>query len=148
MAAERAAELSEKAVTVVPSRCPQAGLLAVISLDGRLGLEENARRMTVALGTVRTGAVAPAAREDPEGRFAVGDAVGYVGDALVAWGDPAATLGAVLAGLADGSELITAIRGQDAPLDEEVVATLVPDGVELDAQDGGQPSWWWLLAAE
>jgi hypothetical protein len=24
----------------------------------------------------------------------------------------------------------------------------VPDGVEFETHDGGQPSWWWLLAAQ
>jgi len=24
----------------------------------------------------------------------------------------------------------------------------VPDGVELEYHEGGQPAWWWLLCAE
>jgi hypothetical protein len=28
------------------------------------------------------------------------------------------------------------------------VAALAPDGVELELEDGGQPSWWWLVSAE
>jgi hypothetical protein len=24
----------------------------------------------------------------------------------------------------------------------------VPEGVELEKHEGGQPSWWWLLAAQ
>jgi hypothetical protein len=97
---------------------------------------------------VRTGGVAPAARRDPSGRFAVGDAVGYVDDELVAWGDPEATLRAVVGSLADGAELLTCIRGDAAPLEDEAVATLVPDGVEVELSEGGQRGWWWLLAAE
>lgn len=41
-----------------------------------------------ALAHVRTGTVARAARDDGEGRFTVGDAVGFVDDAIVAWGEP------------------------------------------------------------
>jgi hypothetical protein len=92
--------------------------------------------------------VAPAARRDPDGRFAIGDAVGYVGDELVAWGDPRATLEAVLRRLGDGAELVTCIEGEGAPLDGATVAGLAPAGVELELSDGGQPSWWWLLSAE
>jgi hypothetical protein len=74
--------------------------------------------------------------------------VGFVGDDLVAWGSPAATLRTVLSSLADGAELLTCIAGEGAPLGASAVAALVPDGVELECEEGGQPSWWWLVAAE
>jgi hypothetical protein len=104
--------------------------------------------MSAALEHVRTGGVAPAAREDPGGRFAVGDAVGYVGDDLVAWGGPEATLRGVLSRLADGAELVTCIAGDGAPLAAATIDGLVPAGVEIEYSAGGQPSWWWLLSAE
>jgi uncharacterized protein len=148
MAAERAAELSDKVVRVVPTQSQQAGLAVAISLSGTRGAEENAAAMEETLAHVRTGGVAPAAREDPQGRFAIGDAVGFIGDELVAWGDPEATLREVLARLGDGAELVTCIAGDGAPLDAEAVLALAPDGVELECEEGGQPSWWWLLAAE
>jgi DAK2 domain fusion protein YloV len=148
MAAERAAELSDKVVRVVPSRSQQAGLSAAFALNAQRGAAENADAMQAALDAVRTGGVAPAARQDPEGRFAVGDAVGYVGEELVAWGEPRATLAAVLGQLAADAELVTCIEGEGAPLDDAAVAALAPAGVELELEDGGQPSWWWLLAAE
>jgi dihydroxyacetone kinase-like predicted kinase len=148
MAAERAAELSDKQVCVVPTRNQQAGLAAAIALLPDGGAEESAAAMRSALEHVRTGGVAPAARPDPNGRFAIGDAVGYVGDDLVAWGDPEATLRDVLARLADGAELVTCIAGDGAPLDAPAIEALVPAGVELEHSPGGQPSWWWLLSAE
>jgi hypothetical protein len=100
---------------------------------------------------VRTGAVAPAAREDSAGRFGVGDAIGFLDDELVAWGEPGATLRAVLAGLAERAELITCIVGDGAPLADgevEALAQAAGDRIELDLQLGGQPSYWWLLSAE
>jgi uncharacterized protein len=148
MAAERAAELSEKVVHVVASRSQQAGLAAAITLNAERPADENAAAMAETLALVRTGGVAPAARRDPEGRFAIGDAVGYVGEDLVAWGDPRATLAAVLDRLGEGAELVTCIEGEGAPLHGDAVAELAPAGVELDLEDGGQPSWWWLLSAE
>jgi DAK2 domain fusion protein YloV len=148
MAAERAAELSDKLVRVVPTRSQQAGLAAAIALLPNASAQDSADAMREALEHVRTGGVARAAREDPAGRFAVGDAVGYVGDELVAWGDPEGTLRDVLARLADGAELVTCIAGDGAPLDAPAIDALVPDGVEIEHSDGGQPSWWWLLAAE
>jgi DAK2 domain fusion protein YloV len=148
MAAERAADLSDKTVTVVPTRSQQAGLAASVSLDPDHGAEANAAAMLEALEHVRTGAVAPAARDDPQGRFRAGHAVGFVEEELVAWGEPRATLADVLIHLGTGAELITCLRGDDAPLDDEIVQSLAPDGVELEMSSGGQPSYWWLLSAE
>jgi DAK2 domain fusion protein YloV len=148
MAAERAAELSDKAVQVVPARSQQAGLAAAFALNADRSAAENAAAMQEALDAVRTGGVAPAARKDPDGRFTIGDAVGYVGDELVAWGEPDKTLQIVLGQLSADAELVTCIEGEGAPLDGAAVAALAPAGVELELEDGGQPSWWWLLAAE
>jgi dihydroxyacetone kinase-like predicted kinase len=151
MAAARAAELAEKAVRVVPSRSQQAGLAAAVALRPDVGADANAAAMQEAIDTVRTGAVAPAAGTDSQAhppRFGLGDAVGFVDDEVVAWGDPASTLEAVLAELASDAELVTCIGGEGAPLDGAAVNALVPDGVEVEFEDGGQPSYWWLLSAE
>ena len=148
MAAERAAELSEKVVLVVGATSQQAGLGAAVALNANRSAADNAAAMREALEELRTGAVAPAAREDLEGRFAVGEAVGFVDDELIAWGEPEATLRAVLDRLAQDAELITCIAGEGAPVDPDGVAALAPDGVELELSAGGQPSYWWLLSAE
>jgi DAK2 domain fusion protein YloV len=148
MAAERAAELSDKSVSVVPSRSQQAGLAAAVSLDPDREAVANAEAMLATLQRVRTGAVAPAARDDPQGRFSAGDAVGFVEEELVAWGPARDTLRGVLDQLAQDAELITCLRGAGAPLDDETVHALATGGVELELSDGGQPSYWWLLSAE
>jgi DAK2 domain fusion protein YloV len=148
MAAERAAELSEKLVVVVPSRSPQAGLAAAVALEPGSAAEANAAAMSKTLEQVRTGAVAAAARDDGNGRFHAGQAVGFVEERIVAWGEPENTLEAVLGQLADGAELVTLIAGAEAPVPLERVTGLAPDGVELECSDGGQPHWWWLLSAE
>jgi DAK2 domain fusion protein YloV len=148
MAAERAAELSDKAVRVVPSRSQQAGLAAAVSLDPARGAEANAAAMLATLEHVRTGAVAPAARDDTKGRFRAGDAVGFVDDEIVAWGNPGDTLRDVVEQLAQNAELITCLSGADAPLDDEAVAALADGEVEFELSHGGQRSYWWLLSAE
>ncbi|MGH2877927.1 MAG: DAK2 domain-containing protein [Solirubrobacteraceae bacterium] len=148
LTAERAAELSEKAVAVVPSRSPQAGLSAAVALDPSRTAAENAEAMMAVLSRVRTGAVAPAAREDPRGRFRAGEAVGFVDEELVAWGSAERTLGTVIEMLARDAELITCVRGADAPLDDDAVRALDSGAAEVELADGGQASWWWLLSAE
>jgi DAK2 domain fusion protein YloV len=148
MAAEEAAKLADRPVLVVPTRAPQEGLASLLAFDPSSDVAANAEAVAEASGTLAVGGVAEAAKDDPEGRFAVGDAVGYRGDELVAWGDPSATLAATLAALSDGAELVTCIAGDGAPLDADAVAAAVPGGIELDFHDGGQPAWWWLLCAE
>jgi hypothetical protein len=148
MPAERAAELSEKRVVVVPSRSQQTALAALVEYLPTRSAAENAEALIAGLARVRGGSVAPAARDDTDGRFSVGEAVGFVDESLVAWGEPEATLAQVLATLGDGTELITCIAGAGAPLSAERIVALAPDAVELEHRDGGQPSYWWLLAAE
>ena len=148
MTADRAAELSEKTVAVVPTRSPQAGLAAAVSLDPARRAAENADAMNATLEHVRTGAVAPAARDDAQGRFQAGEAVGFVEEELVAWGSPRETLRDVLAALAQNAELITCLRGAGAPLDDAAIHAMVDGDVELELSEGGQPSYWWLLSAE
>ncbi len=151
MAAERAAELSDKQVLVVPALSQQAGLAAAVELVGDRPLEQNAQALHEALTRLRTGAVAPAARDDLHGRFRAGEAVGFLGEEVAAWGEPAATLRTVLVALADGAELLSVLAGEDPPLDPPAVAALL-DGdlgdAELEQRHGGQSAYWWLLAAE
>jgi uncharacterized protein len=148
MAAERAAELSDKTVQVVLSRSQQAGLAAAVALDPVRSARENAAAMAQTLERVRTGAVAPAARDDAQGRFREGDAVGFVDERIVAWGNPRETLRGVLEQLAENAELITCLRGAEAPLDDDTVQALAAGEVEFELSNGGQQSYWWLLSAE
>jgi uncharacterized protein len=166
MAAERAAELSDKQVAVVRATSQQAGLAAAVAFLPDHGIAENAAALEEALARVRTGAVAQAAREDVQGRFQRGEAVGFLEDDVIAWGDPGETLRQVLQALgrdANGeapAELITVLSGRDAPLDfaavEALASTLeVQDGngggelqAEIELRRGGQSAYWWLLAAE
>jgi dihydroxyacetone kinase-like predicted kinase len=148
MAAERACELSEKPARVVPATSQQASLLALVELDPGAGLEENVGRLEAALADVATGGVAPAARDDAQGRFKRGDAVGFTGGEIVAWGGAGSTLHATIEALAADVEIVTVIGGADAPIPLDEVDAHVPEGVELEKHEGGQPSWWWLLAAQ
>jgi DAK2 domain fusion protein YloV len=148
MSAERAAELSEKPARVVPTTAPQEGLAALLSFDPGRDCGANAEAVGASAEALRVGGVAPAARGDSQGRFIAGDAVGYAGGELVAWGDPAETLAATLARIAEGAELLTCIAGEDPPLSRSDVEARAPVGVEVEYHEGGQPAWWWLLCAE
>jgi DAK2 domain fusion protein YloV len=154
MAAEHAARLSDKQVLVAPTTSQQAGLAAAVALAPDRSVEENAQALTDALGRVRTGAVAPAAREDAQGRFTIGEAVGFLDDEVIAWGEPRKTLRAVLEALAAGAdgaerpELISVIAGEDPPLGLGELEGMTDGDIELELRHGGQPAYWWLISAE
>jgi DAK2 domain fusion protein YloV len=148
MAAERACELSEKPARVVPATSQQASLLALVELDPDASVKDNAERLEAALAAIACGGVAPAARDDAQGRFRTGDAVGFVGDEIVAWGGAGSTLAATIERLAEGAEILTVLAGDGAPLELAEIDPHVPKGVEVEKHEGGQPSWWWLLAAQ
>lgn len=154
MAAEHAAQLSDKEVSVAPTTSQQAGLAAAVALAPDRSVEENAQALREALTRVRTGAVAPAARDDAQGRFSRGDAVGFIQDEVLAWGEPTDTLRSILRALAAGDgetgepELISVLAGEDAPLGLGDIEGMINGGVELELRQGGQRAYWWLLAAE
>jgi fatty acid kinase len=148
MAAERACALSEKPARVVMATSQQASLLALVELDPGASADENGERLAAALDGVATGGVAPAGRDDAQGRFKQGDAVGFADGEIVAWGGSGSTLAKTLQLLAEGAEIVTVIAGEGAPIPLSEIDTHVPAGVEVETHEGGQPSWWWLLAAQ
>jgi dihydroxyacetone kinase-like predicted kinase len=148
MAAERACELSEKLARVVPAHSQQESLLALVELDPSLPAEENGERLRAALDGIATGGVAPAARDDAQGRFRQGDAVGFCDGEIVAWGGAGSTLAATIEALSKEAEIVTVIAGEGAPIPKQEIDAHAPDGVEIEIHEGNQPSWWWLLAAQ
>ena len=149
LAAQHAADLSERDARVIDCTSQQAGLAALVELEPSATIDDNEKRLTEALEGVRVGAVAPAARDDAEGRFVRGDAVGFLDGEVTAWGGAGSTLAATIAALIDpDTEIVTIIEGEGAPIPLEQVATLAPPEIETEVHRGGQPSYWWLLASQ
>jgi uncharacterized protein len=148
LAAEEAARLTGKEAVVVPTVSQQGALAALVELDRERTAAENAERLAEVLDSIRVGGVAPAARDDVEGRFSVGEAVGFENDRVIAWGDPAPTLAKTLERLVDGAEIVTIIEGEDPPLTIADLDLALPDGVEVELHRGGQPNWHWLIATQ
>ncbi len=98
---------------------PQAALVAAIAFDPARTPQENSAALLDAITRVRTASV-------PAG--------GAIGPAIEA--------------LAPGTELLTVLKGEDAPLSDDEIRALVPPGVELEVTPGAPAPWWWLIAAE
>ena len=116
LAAEEAAKLSAKEAVVVPTISQQGALAAIVELD-REAIGAATTPSVWPTCSIRSGSagVAPAARDDVEGRFAVGEAVGFEDDEVVAWGEPADTLAETLGRLADGRRDRDDHRGRGSP---------------------------------
>ncbi len=148
LAAAHAAELSDRDARVVDCTSQQAGIAALVELEPSASAAQNLERLSEALTEIRVGAVAPAARDDAEGRFVRGDAVGFVDGEISSWGGAGSTLAATIRALSDDSEIVTVIEGEDSPIPLDQVQALDADGVEVEVLRGGQPHYWWLLAAQ
>ncbi|HSI79574.1 MAG TPA: DAK2 domain-containing protein [Solirubrobacterales bacterium] len=149
MAAEEAVRLADRPARVVDTASQQAGLVALTgAFDASQDGEENASRLVAELESIATGLVAEADRDDADGRYRRGEAVGFAGAELVAWGDPAATLGTVVSRLAGDAEIVTVLEGSGAPLSAAEQPFELAGGAEVEVLAGGQPTYWWLIAAQ
>ena len=102
LAAQEAAKLSEKHARVVPSLSQQAALAALVELDPeRRGRQRGAAGVRAGGDQVGRGRARRA--DDPKGRFVRGDAVGFAGEEVVAWGGAGSTLSATVERLVEGS---------------------------------------------
>ena len=154
LAAEQAADASERPARVVPTRSVQAGLGAMVAFDPDREAAANAAEMEDAAGGVRAGAVTRASRDAMVDDLAVaeGDFLGLVE------GDPVAA-GPVLHPVArdvlerlleEGADVLTVLVGDGAEGVDDLVAFLReehPD-LELEVHEGGQPHYPLLFAAE
>ena len=135
MAAERAAELSEKASASCPRARCRPGLAAAVALDPGAAAEANAAAMGEALAPVRTGAVAGAARDDAaEGPRFASATPSASSRSSSSPGASVADAGGRPRRARPDAELVTLIEGEGAPLGGDAVAGLAPDGVELESR--------------
>ena len=154
MTAEQAAGLASKEVHVVPSRSVQAGLLAMVAFVSTNSVDENARAMGAALGSLATGEVAVASRDAELDGLDVrkGAYLGLVGETPVAAGGdlPGVALSVVERLLEPGRSSLVLLTGEGAPALDGLVETIraAHPGLAVEVNEGGQPHYPLLLAAE
>ena len=154
LTAEQAARLASKPVRVVRTDSLQAGLAAMVVYDGERSAEANVADMHEALEAVSTGAVTLASRDAEVNGLSVrkGAYLGLVdGDAVVAGDDFDDVARSVLERLLEEPrDVLTLLTGADAPALERVTSFVAEHHptLELEVQDGGQPHYPLLIAAE
>ena len=156
MAANQAAELSERTVSVVPSRTVPHGIAALLAFNPDLDAEANVEAMTAALDTIRAGEVTTAVRSTTIDGVSVekGQAIGLLDGRLVAaTATPDQAVLAVVEGTApaDGS-LVTLYYGADVDADTAAAAAdAIAErfkGVETEVVEGGQLHYHYLVSIE
>jgi DAK2 domain fusion protein YloV len=154
LAAEQAAQLATKPVTVVRTDSIPAGLAAMVSFLPERSAAENAGEMRDVLESIVTGEVTVASRDAELDGVSVreGSWLGLADGKAVAVGEEFEHVAAQVTEtlLAQPRMLLTLLTGADAPDVEALLAGIRerhPD-LELDVQAGGQPHYPLLLSAE
>ena len=156
LAAQQAAKLSDKNVTVIPTKNVAMGIAAAVAFQPDLSAEENAQRMDEAAQRVRTGTITYAVRSSDfeEMHINEGDIIGlhngkvdYKSDSVH---DVAIHLMQEIVTEDDG--LITIYYGADTKEEDAQalgaeIEAMYPD-CDVEVHMGGQPLYYYLIAVE
>jgi DAK2 domain fusion protein YloV len=154
LAAEQAAELSDKRVHVIRTDSIPAGLAALVAFDPSRDADANVAEMEETLAAVATGAVTVASKDAQLNglRIRKGNFLGLAGGEPIAEGesfDEVATA-VVERLLAEPRGVMTLLTGAEEPDLAPLIARVEaqhPD-VEVEVHEGGQPHYPLLLSAE
>lgn len=156
LAANQASELSDKNVTVIPTRAVPECVAAMLKFSENKDAQSNEAAMNKAVSKVKTGQITYAVRDTQiDGKdIKTGDILGLSGSKIVTVGE---TPDAVLSELAekitdDDTEFITLYYGEDITAQEaQHAAEMLEnqcDEIEVTVKYGGQPLYYYIISAE
>lgn len=156
MAANQAAELSDKNIIVIPTSTIPQGITAITSFNGETSIEENITNINNAIKTVKTGSVTYAVRDtEIDGTIIKeGDILGLRENKIIETGrEIFEVCETLLDDLVDeDSELITLFYGKDCDNDKinSFTEKLIDKYPEIDVQcyNGQQPLYYFILSVE
>ena len=156
LAARQVAGMSERPVSVVPTRNAAEGFAALLALDPGMDATANVGPMTEAARTIQSLVVTEAVRDAKIGGKKVkrGQTIALdPDDGLIAVdSDREKCVLAAMKALTPGYELVTLFYGDGADLTEaESMARLIgaaSSGAEIEVRHGGQPFYRYLISAE
>lgn len=155
-AAEKAAELSKKKVEVVSTKSIPQGLAALMNYNPEAGIEENKEFMNQALGRIKTGQVAQAARiaRYKELKIRRGEIIGlYRKEVKVKGKKPqSVALDLIKEMVKEGDSIITLYygRGVRTKRANRLLSQIKKKHPNLDVQIyfGGQPHYYYIISVE
>ena len=147
-AAQSAAEMTGREVHVVETKSVQESLAVLHHHYTDSSSADNARSISSALEQITSAGLAPADKDDPNGRYVKGDAVGFVDGELVAWGDPGEALVALLDALPSDAEIVSLIESESSPLGGSPKSLADQRFDETEHVVAEHPGWWLLITVE
>lgn len=156
MAANQAADVAGQHVIVIPTKTVPQGMAALLAFNPALGADENEAAMLDAIGEVKSGQITYAVRDTNIDGIDIkkGDFMGILNGKIVETASDQLTAAKkLIAGMIDeDSEIVTVIKGEDAPEEEaEELAAFISEtyeDVEVEVHDGKQPLYFYILAVE
>ncbi|MCI8350009.1 MAG: DAK2 domain-containing protein [Oscillospiraceae bacterium] len=157
MAAEQAQPLADRKVRVLQTRSIPEGISAMLAYDPEQGAEENHLAMIRAYEQVMTGQITFAARDsDFDGhKIKEGEILALSGGKLAFTEKDICRAAVKLTRslVKREASFVTVLYGQDVTAEEagemaEQLRERLPDGVELNLVDGGQPVYYYIISVE
>jgi dihydroxyacetone kinase-like predicted kinase len=156
LAAQAAAQLTVKHVTVIPSTSVPQGMAAMMRLISTGDVKEVAADMSASMNDVETGEITIATRsvEIDSVNVKEGQFICLLNGKLVLASDNLkdATLGLLKKAHTDHFELITLFSGADVSrMDVDAIADTIRKNYpqqEIEVQDGGQPHYQFIISIE
>ncbi len=156
MAANQAADVAGQHVIVIPTNTVPQGMAALLAFNPALSADENEAAMLGAIGEVKSGQITYAVRDTNIDGIDIkkGDFMGILNGKIVETASDQLTAAKkLIAGMIDeDSEIVTVIKGEDAPEEEaEELAAYISEtyeDVEVEVHDGKQPLYSYILAVE
>ncbi len=156
LAAQQAAELSEKNVVVIPTKNVAMGIAAIVSFQPEISAEENAQRMEEAAQCVRTGMITYAVRDSEFENMHIteGDIIGLHNGKVEFRADNAHDVAMKLCEtiVTPDDGLITVYYGADTKQEDAEalgaeIEEMFPD-CDVEVHFGGQPLYYYIIAVE
>jgi len=156
LAAEQTKHLSDRSISVVPTKSIPQGIAALLVLDVDEDLESNLENMSAAIGEVKTGQVTFAVRDTEFNGTDIrkNDIIGLSDKDILAAGNDInkVSLQLVEKLVDEDSSIITIMYGSDTSLEQandlaDVLGEKFSD-LDIEVVFGGQPLYYYLFAIE
>lgn len=156
MAANQAAEISDKNVIVIPTKTITQGVTALTTFNSEGSIEDNISAMNDSIGRVKSGFVTYAVRDTEIDGLTIntGDILGLIENKIVNVGkNPNEVCQNIIKEMVDGdSELISIYKGSDVTEEDcdNLNEVLEEEYSELDilSYDGKQPLYYYIVSVE